>query len=161
MLCQFSFKNFKSYKNETIFDMQAVNNQGFNDSLLRSGNDKKEFLPVSVIYGPNAGGKSNVLKALKCVNTLVMKPILLYKNNVEKDINVEWDPFCFDDTSCHEPTAFEIFSVLIVSMSIDTQLQYKTKRSLKSPFIDVRSQPKAELQRFLNVLPMASNLVQV
>ena len=23
MLCQFGFKNFKSYKNETIFDFQA------------------------------------------------------------------------------------------------------------------------------------------
>lgn len=143
MLCQFSFKNFKSYKNETIFDMQAVNNQGFNDSLLRSGNDKKEFLPVSVIYGPNAGGKSNVLKALKCVNTLVMKPILLYKNNVEKDINVEWDPFCFDDTSCHEPTAFEIFfrpdseyeyryAIAIQDKKIIEESLYRRKISAKS-----------------------------
>lgn len=27
MLCQFTFKNFKSYKNETVFDMQAVSSQ--------------------------------------------------------------------------------------------------------------------------------------
>ena len=36
MLCQFTFKNFKSYKNETVFDMQAVSGQGFENSLLKS-----------------------------------------------------------------------------------------------------------------------------
>ena len=71
MLCQFTFKNFKSYKNETVFDMQAVSSQGFTDSLLKNGDDSKTYLPVSVIYGPNAGGKSTVLDALNCVNAHV------------------------------------------------------------------------------------------
>ena len=109
MLCQFTFKNFKSYKNETVFDMQAVSSQGFTDSLLQSGDDRKTYLPVSVIYGPNAGGKSNVLDALNCVNALVMKPILIFKNKVIKKAKVEWTPFLFDDTSRNEPTEFELY----------------------------------------------------
>jgi len=55
MLYQFSFKNFKSYKNETIFDMRAENIKEFEDSLINDKNGEK-LLPVSVIYGPNAGG---------------------------------------------------------------------------------------------------------
>lgn len=109
MLCQFTFKNFKSYKNETVFDMQAVSSQGFVESLLQSGDDSKIYLPVSVIYGPNAGGKSNVLDALNCVNALVMKPILIFKNKVIKKAKVEWTPFLFDDTSRNEPTEFELY----------------------------------------------------
>lgn len=109
MLCQFSFKNFRSYKNETIFDMQAVSSQGFADSLLRSGDDSKTYLPVSVIYGPNAGGKSNIINAFICVNTLVMKPVMLFKNKVIITSTVECAPFLFDDTSQNEPTEFELY----------------------------------------------------
>ena len=83
MLCQFTFENFKSYKNETILDMQAVGGQNFQESLIYSSSDKKEFLPVSVIYGPNGGGKSNVLDAINCIVSLVMKPILIFKNNMK------------------------------------------------------------------------------
>ena len=34
MLCQFSFKNFKSYKEETTFDFQATSIPEFSDSLI-------------------------------------------------------------------------------------------------------------------------------
>lgn len=47
MLCQFTFENFKSYKNETILDLQAVSGQNFQDSLLSNPADKNGFLPVS------------------------------------------------------------------------------------------------------------------
>lgn len=109
MLCQFTFKNFKSYKNETILDLQAFQGQNFQNSLLRSGSDKNEFLPVSVIYGPNGGGKSNILDAFNCINSLVMKPILIFKNKVISKAAVAWNPFLFDDTSRNEPTEFELY----------------------------------------------------
>ena len=62
MLCQFSFQNFKSYKAETTFDFQATAIPEFFQTLL--GNEKSgKILPVGVIYGPNGGGKSNLLQA--------------------------------------------------------------------------------------------------
>lgn len=109
MLCQFIFRNYKSYKDETIFDLQAVSKYGFENSLLRNSKDKRAFLPVSVVYGPNAGGKSNVLEALKCLITIVMKPILLLKNNSQLNTSVECIPFMLDDTSRNQPTEFEVF----------------------------------------------------
>lgn len=109
MLCQFTFKNFKSYKSETILDMQAVGNQNFQDTLLTSGEDSKSFLPVAVIYGPNAGGKSNVLEALHYVTSIVMKPILIFKKNLFPKAQVELMPFLFDDASRNEPIEFDLF----------------------------------------------------
>lgn len=109
MLCQFTFENFKSYKNETVLDLQAVSGQNFEDSLLSSGNDKNSFLPVSVIYGPNGGGKSNVLDAINGVVSLVMNPIRIFKNKVQQNAGVELTPFMFDDYSRNKPTRFELY----------------------------------------------------
>lgn len=56
MLCQFSFQNFKSYREETTFDFQASAIPEFVDSLIAK--DKcSSLLPVSAVYGPNGGGK--------------------------------------------------------------------------------------------------------
>ena len=57
MLCQFSFKNFKSYKEITTFDFQATSIPEFSESLLMS--EKADaLLPVGVIYGPKRWRKN-------------------------------------------------------------------------------------------------------
>ena len=75
MLSQFTFRNFKSYKDETILDLQAISGQEFQDSLHYDGY-RHNYLPVSVVYGPNGGGKSNVLEALASLIMVVTFPIL-------------------------------------------------------------------------------------
>ena len=80
MLCQFGFKNFKSYKNETIFDFQAGELSEFKDSLIKVER-ATPLLPVSVVYGPNGGGKTTLLQALSCLITMVVFPIHELKKN--------------------------------------------------------------------------------
>ena len=73
MLCQFSFQNFKSYRDETVFDLQATAIPEFKDNLIVK--DKcSDLLPVSVIYGSNGGGKTNLIRALSCLITTVVRP---------------------------------------------------------------------------------------
>ena len=74
MLCQFSFKNFKSYKDETVFDMQAANLPEFAENIIDC-KPASSLLPVAAIYGPNGGGKTNMLQALTCLISTVVKPI--------------------------------------------------------------------------------------
>lgn len=69
MLCQFTVKNYKSIRDEVTFDMQAAAISEHEDRIIKDQDDEM-YLPVSAIYGPNGGGKSNVLAAL---HTLVAK----------------------------------------------------------------------------------------
>ncbi len=111
MLCQFSFQNFKSYKSETTFDFQATAIPEFADTLLSDGKGEK-LLPVGVIYGPNGGGKSNLLRALTCLISTVVKPITDLEKTREPMILQHREnciPFLFDEISREDPTAFEIY----------------------------------------------------
>ena len=107
MLCQFSFSNFRSYYNETTLDFQAGTLSEFNDSLI--GGD---LLPVNVIYGPNGGGKSNAVKAIMCLISIVLRPI--YETHTNRHPQaiplpvIPCVPFKFDKSSASEPTEFLI-----------------------------------------------------
>lgn len=111
MLCQFSFSNFKSYRDNTVFDFQASNVAEYKDSLIN--NDKvSDLLPVSVIYGPNGGGKTNLLAALSCVISLVVGPVKDFEKTQNQFViqqKVDLMPYVFDDISSNEPTDFELF----------------------------------------------------
>ena len=111
MLCQFSFKNFKSYKETTTFDFQATSIPEFSESLLKS--DKADaLLPVGVIYGPNGGGKTNLLLALSCLISTVVKPIYELEKAREKIIiqqKISAAPFYFNEISRKMPTEFEVY----------------------------------------------------
>lgn len=111
MLCQFKFRNFKSYRDETILDMEAANIEEFSDSLLPPpGNNFDHILPIAVIFGPNAGGKSNAINALAYLVSRVVSPI--YRSTGEGNpfgmILKSYSPFMFDDYSRTCPTEFEI-----------------------------------------------------
>lgn len=111
MLCQFSFQNFKSYRGETTLDFQAATLPEFRETLITEER-AVDLLPVSVLYGPNGGGKSNLLQALSCVISAIVKPV----NELEKSRQnlilqqkVDAVPFLFDQTSASEPVEFRIF----------------------------------------------------
>lgn len=111
MLCQFTVKNYKSFRDEAVFDMQAAAISEHEDRVIRD-KDGEKFLPVSAIYGPNGGGKSNVLEALHTLAAKVLRPIYATGDNEEriflqKKLLIE--PFAFSEEAKNEPTEFEIF----------------------------------------------------
>ena len=70
------------------------------------------YLPVSAIYGPNGGGKSNVLEALNSLVTKVLRPLYATSNNEEIAIKMKKfviESFAFDKKTINEPTEFELF----------------------------------------------------
>ena len=111
MLCQFTFKNFKSYKDETVFDFQAAALPEFKETLI-TAKAAPDLVPVSAVYGPNGGGKSNLLQALSCVISTIVKPVHELGKNRQPLIlqqKVDAVPFLFDDVSADEPTEFRLF----------------------------------------------------
>ena len=111
MLCQFTVKNFKSIRDEVTFDMQATAVSEHEDKIIKD-RDGEQFLPVSAIYGPNGGGKSNVLKALQTLVAKVLRPLYASTNSdniLMFDKNVTIEPFVFDEKKKESPTEFEVF----------------------------------------------------
>lgn len=111
MLCQFTVKNFKSIRDEVTFDMQAATISEHEDRIIRYTDDEL-YLPVSAVYGPNGGGKSNVLEALHSLVMKVLRPLYATSNNEDVAIKMKKlviEPFAFDKKTISEPTEFELF----------------------------------------------------
>ena len=101
MLVNFTFKNYRSFKNEMTLSMEAASIQELSDAVVKSCDE--ELLPVAVMYGANSSGKSNVLKALK-----TMRDVLLNSVKLNPKDRLDAEPFSLDLTSGDEPTSFEI-----------------------------------------------------
>lgn len=111
MLCQFTVKNYKSIRDEVTFDMQAAAISEHEDRIIKD-QDGELYLPVAAIYGPNGGGKSNVLEAMKTLVAKVLRPIYATADTeghafLQKKIIVE--PFTFLEEYRESPTEFELF----------------------------------------------------
>lgn len=76
MLCQFSFQNYKCFKNEAFLDFMAESITDNASSIIVDKIDSEKFLPVISIYGPNGGGKSTVLEALGFLRTFILQKII-------------------------------------------------------------------------------------
>lgn len=113
MLCQFTFSNYRSYRDEMTLTMQASSMKEFSRSLI-AGGDSQSFLPVAAVYGPNAGGKSNLLEALGYVQSAVARPIFsLMRGKDAPGGSVprlsRCSPFAFDAMRSHQPSEFEVY----------------------------------------------------
>lgn len=76
MLLEFRTKNFKSFVDDTKFSMTAAPKQsGLDYSLLKEKVKGKlvKGLCSSVIYGPNAAGKSNIISAMDVFRSIVLR----------------------------------------------------------------------------------------
>ncbi|MFN6379270.1 MAG: AAA family ATPase [Flavobacteriales bacterium] len=66
MIISFTVKNYRSFKDEAVFSMEASSSKGKLDNVAEviTKNGKKfKLLKSAVIYGANASGKSNVIRA--------------------------------------------------------------------------------------------------
>src|SRR5680860_1604746 len=95
-LIEFSVENFKIFKEKVTYSMLArKSDHTFLDN-------KRNILRTSLVYGPNASGKSSLFEALAILRSGVMNSA----NNAEGS-NLPYIPFLFSDTS-RKPSFFEI-----------------------------------------------------
>ncbi len=111
MLCQFTVKNYKSIRDEMTFDMQAAAISEHENNIIRD-KDGELFLPITAIYGPNGGGKSNVLEAIHTLASKVLRPLYATGDKEERIFlqkRLLIEPFAFSKETKSQPTEFEIF----------------------------------------------------
>ena len=76
MLLEFRVKNYKSFKEELIFSLTPVlKEEKLKYSILKEKIGEKEYdgLSTSVIYGPNASGKSNIIGAMDTFKKIILR----------------------------------------------------------------------------------------
>ena len=103
MLIQFTFKNFRSFRDEVTLDLSATSIKEHEDRVVEFGNEK--LLTAAAIFGANASGKSNVQEAFKYMNDYVINSFL-YGGDI-----IYNDRFLFDEVSGNRESMFEVFFI--------------------------------------------------
>lgn len=117
MLIQFSVENYRSIKTEQILSLVKNSASEMPDNFFHPNSpNTPELLTTAVIYGANASGKSNVLKALACMIDIVRHS---FQKPIDEPIDVE--PFKFDPKTRYQPTTFEL--VFVVNLPVDGEIK--------------------------------------
>lgn len=101
MLVNFTFQNFRSFRDEKTLSMEAGSIKELKESVIHK--DSYRLLPAAVMYGANSSGKSNVLLAL-----MTMRSVLLGSVRLNPKDELNFQPFKLDLVSANNPTSFEI-----------------------------------------------------
>ena len=110
MLIQFRFKNFKSFRDDTILDLSATKITEYSDRIISVGYEK--ILPMAAVFGANASGKSNVIEAFRYMVTYVIESFSYGGDPEEKKTKrkkLKYTPFLFDTTSREAESSFEVY----------------------------------------------------
>ena len=106
MLLEFRVKNYRSIRDEQTLSMIASSDKEFADSHLVSTGLKTldKVVRSSVVYGPNASGKSNLLRALAFMRAVVADSATVIQAGQQYAVQ----PFRLDAHASKEPSEFEI-----------------------------------------------------
>lgn len=106
MLIQFTVSNFASIRDEVTLSMLADSDREHEDILIPFR--KEHLLPHIAIYGANAAGKTNIIRAF----TAAIMTIRESNSKQVTDTLERMMPFAFDDEKKNEPCKFDfIFTV--------------------------------------------------
>ena len=102
MLLNFAVTNYRSIKERQVFSLMAVEGLPHEESLIRS-KEGIPILPVALLFGANASGKSNILRALGTMRQMVLNSVRLNPD----DTLDEYEPFLLDEESRNNSTELE------------------------------------------------------
>jgi len=110
MLVEFRTKNFRSLRDEQVLSLVASKDKTLQDTHTLATGLKAvpSLLRSAVIYGANASGKSNLIKALQYMRGVVMESATVIQPRQTYGVQ----PFRLDAESAKEPTEFEITFLL-------------------------------------------------
>ena len=106
MLLQFNFKNFRSFKDDTILDLTVQKNSDASDSFFSLGNES--VLPIIAVYGANACGKSNLYRAFEFMSKYVALSFM-YGDESNNNETYMPSPYLFDSESANDDSSFEVY----------------------------------------------------
>ena len=108
MIIEFRVQNHRSFRAEQTLSLAASNyDKSLPDNLITPalpGLPDLRLIKAAALYGPNAGGKTNVLKALQFLQWLVLESATGQKPEAKLPV----EPFRLDHESEGKPTVLEL-----------------------------------------------------
>ena len=102
MIQELKIKNFLSFKDEVTFSFEATKDTFAEDYQVVEVASGVRLLRFAMVYGANASGKSNLLKAFEYLRSFWKKQT----RSIEETTSVM--PFLFDKKTSIEPSRFEL-----------------------------------------------------
>jgi len=99
MLVEFKVGNYRSFREEQTLSLVASKDTELDDNCVDQG--KLRLLRAVGIYGPNASGKSNLIKALSTMRDIIQK-------SAKPEEKLPVTPFKLDDKYNKKPSSFEV-----------------------------------------------------
>lgn len=144
MLLNFSCENFKSFSDGFEFNMIPEKRMGeLSYSILHETVNGKEenAVSTSVIYGPNAAGKTSVVNAMSCLKQIIRRGNIKDAaddrsgDHISSEMNLA--PFAFRETAA--PVRFDITFIMdkikyryVLSMYVGNFMDKDTERYIDS-----------------------------
>jgi predicted ATPase len=106
MLVEFRIKNFRSLRDEQVLSLVASRDKTLQQThtLATGVKAAPSLLCSAVVYGANASGKSNLIKALQYMRGVVAESATV----IQPGQTYAVQPFRLDAQSAKEPTGFEV-----------------------------------------------------
>ena len=101
MLLNFAVTNYRSIKDRQVLSLMAVDGLPHEESLQESKGGIRA-LPLALLFGANASGKSNILRAFRAMRRMVLGSVRL---NPEDTLD-EYDPFLLSEETKEEETVW-------------------------------------------------------
>jgi len=110
MLIEFRVTNFRSLRDEQVLSLVAARDKTLQETntLATSIKAAPTLLRSAAIYGANAGGKSNLIKALQYMRGVVAESATALQPGQTFSVQ----PFKLDGVSASQPTEFEVTFIL-------------------------------------------------
>ena len=102
MIAEFTIRNFYSLRDEQTLSFIPTNDDTSRDIYTEEVADGVSLLKIGCIYGSNASGKTNILKALDFFSRFMVD------DSLNKGDEIGIVPFLLDDVSRQERTQFEM-----------------------------------------------------
>lgn len=102
MIAEFKIKNFYSLRDEQTLSFIPTNDSSSREFYTEEVADGVFLLKIGCIYGSNASGKTNILKALDFFSQFMVD------DSLNKGDKIGVVPFLLDDVSDKERTSFEM-----------------------------------------------------
>lgn len=143
MIIEFSTKNFRSFRELATLSLEADSLKTGKDCLI-SNEGGVDLLPVIGIFGHNASGKSNIVKALAYMQWAMLNSDYLNQPTTKLPL---LQPFLLNVHSVDEPSFFQI-----VLWDPESMTEYRygfeiTSEKVVSEWLEIRSTSKKNRRR--------------